>query len=414
MLIPRDRGNQGWRAVPRGLLYPVRGLWYVIWGIPRLGMWAYDRYQLQDRFRQIFFNETETVGVFPVAFVETGFGLNIGARLIIQDVVAEDFKFRLRAGYGGRFRQAYSAKLSTGKLFGDTLEMEILGKYEIFPKSRFYGFGNGDEEDFQAGGALINPIVDDTAIATRYRHDDYQVELAMLGHVNELLALRLSGRFKNRTFDEDADEDSDEEIVDVYDTAMLLGFDDGLSNVYAEAEIIYDSRRTTEFYLSPAAPSTGWKLSAFAGYQFGLGDDPSGHWRWGADVQRYIDLYRGDRVLILRAYIEGVSGQIDDVPFVDLPRLGGPVLLRGYDRDRFYDRNVTMATAEYNYPIERNIGGYIFADTGRVWRDLEDFEFDNFRLGFGGGLQAHTTNGFIARVSVASSIDGGLFFRFQR
>ncbi|MEM9491046.1 MAG: BamA/TamA family outer membrane protein, partial [Myxococcota bacterium] len=411
--VPRDRSNQRWRAVPRTILYPFRGLWYVAWGVPRLGMWAYNRYQLEDRFRQIFFNDTETVGVYPVAFVEAGFGLNAGARIIVRDIFAEDFRFRVRASYGGRFRQYYGVKLESGELFGDRLELELLGEYQIFPKSRFAGIGNGDLQDYMAGAPLIDALNDETAIATRFRHDDYRVELATLAHINDELSLRLSGSYKNREFDAEADPVDDEQLVAVYDTDSLLGFEDGLSNFYAELELIYDSRRVTEFYLPPDAPSTGWRVSAFAGYQTGFGDDPSGHGRWGLDAQRYFDLYRGDRVLVLRAYIEGVTADVDEIPFVDLPRLGGPLFLRGYDRDRFRDRYVTLGTIEYNYPIERNVGGYLFVDAGRVWRELDDIDGDDWRVGFGVGMQAHTTESFLTRVFLASSIDGGLIFNLS-
>ncbi|MCG8418380.1 MAG: BamA/TamA family outer membrane protein [Proteobacteria bacterium] len=407
VLVPRDRGGQGWRVIPRGLMYPLRGIWYVLWGVPRLGMWAYDRFQLEDRFKQIFFNQTETAGLFPVVFYETRYGWNLGGRLILRDLFAEDMRFRARASYGGRFSQNYGAKFSSGKLFGDTLEIEILSDFEIFPKSRFAGIGNADLDDVQPDMALIDPLQDDTAIATRYRHDDFKIEFATLAHLTDRLSVRVAGRYKKRTFDPDADERDDEEIVDVYDTDRLVGYDTGLSNLYGELELSYDSRRTTRFYLSPAAPSTGWKFSGFAGYQSGFDDDPSSHLRWGADLQRYFDLYGGDRILILRAYVEGVTGELDEIPFVDLPSLGGPLLLRGYDRDRFRDRALTLATVEYNYPIERNIIGYVFVDTGRVWRTLGDFEFDDFRVGFGGGMQVHSVNGFVARVFIASSIDGG-------
>ncbi len=412
--VPRDTSHQRWRVVPRTVLYPVRGAWWLVWSVPRLGAWAYDRYQLKDRFRQIFFNDTETVGLFPTAFVEAGFGLNIGARLVTDDLFGHEEKFTIRAGYGGRFRQRYSAKLSTGDLLGDTVEIDIIGKFELYSNARFFGIGNGDlDEDFTPGGGLIDPTADDTAVATRFKHDDYSVETGVTGHITDNLYIRASGELRDRTFDRDADEGHDEELVDVYDTTRLAGFDGGLRNIYAEIELGYDTRRVNRFYLSPAAPSTGWKVAGFAGFQQELEDGVDDHTRWGVDVQRLFDLYAGDRVLVLRAYVEGVAGDLDKISFIDLPRLGGPLFLRGYDRDRFRDRNVTLFTVEYDYPVERNFGGYVFVDAGRTWRELEDFEVDDFRVGFGIGMQAHSVNGFLTRVFVASSIDGGFIFNLS-
>ena len=38
--------------------------------------------------------------------------------------------------------------------------------------------------------------------------------------------------------------------------------------------------------------AAGWLLSGYAGWQEGIGDDPSSFARYGADLQRFIDLYR--------------------------------------------------------------------------------------------------------------------------
>jgi outer membrane protein assembly factor BamA len=101
------------------------------------------------------------------------------------------------------------------------------------------------------------------------------------------------------------------------------------------------------------------------------------------------------------------------VPFIDLPRLGGPVLLRGYDRDRFRDRYSGLATIEYDWPAAYDVNGFLFADAGRVFRDPDDFGVDDLRVGYGAGIQLHTITGFLARGQIASSVDGGLFFQLS-
>ena len=40
-----------------------------------------------------------------------------------------------------------------------------------------------------------------------------------------------------RTFDEEPELNRDEYIGDVYDTTRLLGYEDGLSNIYAEVDL---------------------------------------------------------------------------------------------------------------------------------------------------------------------------------
>jgi hypothetical protein len=407
ILVPRERRHR-WLWLPRAVLFVPRWALEVPFALPRLGLWTYDRYQLADRFHQIFFSDTGDVGVYPVAFFETGFGLNVGARLIHRNLFDRDVKLRLRASHGGQYRQLYAARVDSGNLIARRAALELEVAYEQFPKSRFVGLGNADQQAFVPGMAPIDPLTDDAAVETRFRHDDVRVALAVVGRLTDRVWLRPSGALRLRSFDPDADLRGDADIRDAYDTSRLVGYEDGSRTLYTEVDLTYDSRRGTAFHLSAAAPSTGWRVTGFLGYQQGLADDPSQHLRWGIDVQRYLDLYRGDRVLTLRAYTEGVTGDLAAVPFVDLPRLGGPLFLRGYERDRFRDRALTLACAEYGYPLDRNVGAYVFVDAGRVWREIDQVDLDGWRIGFGAGLQAHTMRTFLARVFVASSIDGGL------
>jgi hypothetical protein len=424
---PRDPPQSTGRTVGRVVLWPIKAVWIGAWALPRGAMWAYDRYQLTERLRSIFFNEEGTLGLYPVAFVETGFGLNVGARHFVRDFLAPGTELRARAGYGGRFRQIYSATLQSGELLGDRVALELTGAYEIFPKSRFFGIGNADAVRYEPTAPPIDPLTSDTAVGTRFRHDDVVVDGAADVKLAPEWSVRTSLTWRRRDFkpyeddpgrepDEDPDLDDERDIAVVYDTGRLLGYETGLSNLYGEIELTWDSRRVTRSYLSTAAPSTGWQITAFAGYQQGLWDDPSEHGRVGLDIQKYIDLYAGDRVLILRAYAEGVTSEAENVPFVDLPRLGGPYFLRGYPRDRFRDRDVTLVTAEYDWSLDRNILAYLFVDAGRVWRNVGEIELDgldNMRVGFGGGIQAHTMKSFVARILVASTIDGGIYLNFS-
>jgi outer membrane protein assembly factor BamA len=374
-------------------------------------LWAYDRFQLKDRWKSIFFNDTGTIGLYPVAFVETGFGLNAGARFVHRDLLGHEERLRFRASYGGRLRQHYSAKVSSGHLFGERTQLTVEAAWEIFPKSRFFGIGNRDL--IAAPAAPIDAVEQRAAVATRYRHDDATAELTFETRVAHPVIVRLSGAYRHRDFEGDIDAEDDPEITDAYAVESLVGYGDDLDNFYPELELTIDTRETAEFFQSPASPSTGWKLTGFVGYRHGLRDDPSAHLRYGIDLQRYINIYGGDRVLFLRAYVEGITGGLDSASFMDLPQLGGPVFLRGYERDRFRDRIVTLSTVEYNYVVERNFSAYVFADVGRVWRSYDKVGMHGLRVGYGGGLQMHSINSFLARAQIASSVDGGLFFNLS-
>lgn len=406
-----DRRTNQLLWIPRVILFVPRWtLWLAVQPI-RGGLWAYERYALGTRVKSIFFNDDETLGAYPLAFFETGFGLNVGARMIYRDLFGAGGRLRLRASYGGRFRQVYSAKATTGTLLGDRAEIELETSYAFYPKSRFLGLGNGELVAPGAVMAPVDPTMDDTAVRTRYRHDDLLGELSAVVHLHPTVDLRLTGQYRHRTFSPEIEPVDDEvPITDIYLATGLTGYDQGLSSAGAEMEIIYDTRRGTRFWVSEANPNAGVKLAGFLGATVGIGDDPSRYLRYGLDALRVFDLYDGTRMLHLRAYLEGVTDSLDHVPFTDLPRLGGPIFLRGYERDRFRDRVAAVGTAEYRYYINKYLAGYVFADVGRVYRGLDELGIDGLRMGYGGGLQAHSATHLRGRFDISSSIDGGLFF----
>lgn len=405
------------RVAARVALYPVRGVWWVAMAPLRGVAYAFNRWQLKERYQAVFFSEDLTRGLLPTASYQSGLGVTGGLSFRWKDIESTGARLGLKASYGGEFLQNYSASLTSGEIFSERFSLEALFEYRELPNARFFGLGNGDEVEVTAlTGALVDPIRDDTAVATRFRHDTASAGIGGRFIVDTSLDVLVSSTYRAREFEPRIALGNDSRIFDVYDPNRLVGYVDGLSNVYSEVLVTYDRRRELARYHSSAAPSTGYFLSGFFGFQKGVESfDPSQHGRWGIDLQRYIDLFRGDRTLTLRLYVEGVTGRLEEVPFIDLPALGGPIFLRGYRRDRFRDRNVALASIEYGYPISRNLRGYLFVDAGAPFGSLEELEdWPNApRIAYGGGLQINTINSFIGRLIVGTNIDGGFQFTFS-
>jgi outer membrane protein assembly factor BamA len=110
---------------------------------------------------------------------------------------------------------------------------------------------------------------------------------------------------------------------------------------------------------------------------------------------------------MLRVMGEGVTGTRDDVPFSELPYLGGD-LLRGYVFERFRDRVSGLASVEYMWDVSRYIDTYLFVDVGRVFPGLDELTIDQPRVGYGLGFVLRGTSDFLVEGSIASTIDGGL------
>ena len=392
--------------VPRVVLFVPRWAFIAVASPLRLTAWAYERYQLRDRFKAVFFNVEGTFGVFPTVLFETTFGLNVGVRLVHKNVFGQNEGFRLRAGFGGEFEQVYEAILTSGDRFGDRFSLSMEGEYQRRPGDLFFGIGNGDEG---MPGLMLDPITDETAVRSKFRQNVARAILRGKIDVSPAVSILPSATWVLREF-------RDRTIAENYDTSRLPTFDSDASNVYGELELRFDTRDRASRYESRAVDATGWLLSGFAGWQQGFLDDPSSFLRYGTDVQKFIDLYNGNRVLALRIFVEAVArtgGDVQEVPFVDLPRLGGVSLLRGYDANRFRDRIVALSSAEYIWDMGMFASAFLFVDAGRPYRVWRDFTLDDMRVGFGGGVQIHTKRSFLGRFHVASGIDGGLFFNFS-
>ncbi len=392
--------------IPRALLFlPRLAVWSV--GQPIRGSaYAYERYDLAGRVREALFNVDGTFGVYPVAAYETGFGVTAGARLVHKDLLGDGERLKLRATFGGRYRQAYGINVRSGERFGKRVAVELDASYERRPIERFYGIGNGDEVD-AAPAMPLDPAMDERAIPSRFREDVVRNVMTIDARIAGALRARTSGALMLRSF---AGTGGDDSIERGYRTDRLAGWESGVRNLYLEHELVYDSRRPTSIYQSRALDATGWLASVHVGRAAGIGGDRSDFFAYGGELQRYFDLYDGSRVLALRALakaIGGSDGRTDGkIAFVDLPRLGGSEHLRGYPGGRFRDRAIALATAELTWDLGNYVAAYTFVDAGRAWRSLVDVRADGLRVGFGGGVQLHTRSSFVARVQVAGSRDG--------
>lgn len=414
------------RAVPRALLFVPR---WMFWGFAqpfRAGAYAYEHYSLQSRVKATLFNDDGTYGIYPVASFTTDFGFDLGARFVHYDVFGKHERIKLRANFGGRYQQGYGAELRSGDRFG-RLKASIETLYERRPNERFFGVGNAPLLPIKPD-ELIDPSLANTAISSRFRENWFRTIGRLEARVRGPFHIRISGAVATRRFADYEDEDpidptdTDEQaefelgIEQRFDTSKLVGYRNGVDNVYLETELIYDSRRPATRYVSRVIDGTGWFASAHAGRAIGISGDPSAFYRYGGEVQRFIDLYEGNRILTLRALVEataGGDGRTDStLSFIDLPRLGGNELLRGYPEGRLRDVAVGLATAEYTWDLGNFLAAYAFVDVGTAVPSLaafSDVARHDIAVGFGGGVQLHTNASFLMRGQLAFSREGDAF-----
>jgi len=382
-----DGGDSTLRLVGRGVLYLPKVAIEATFAPVRAGVWAYERYQLKERALAIFFDDDLTFGMYPIAVLESGYGVNVGGRFVHRDLFGAHEHLALQAATGGRFRQLASARLRSGDRLGPRVALEVDGEYESHPKDAFYGIGNTDGEEARFRQELWRAtVIGDLRLAGDL-HARGAAAIADFGH----------GR-----------SDVGAPIDVIYPMESMVGFG-GVRHAYGELELRWDSRRAASQWESPSVRASGWLLSGFAGRTTAL-DEGADYWRFGADLQRFVRIGHGPRVIVGRVVAEAVTGSLDEVPFTQLPRLGGKTLLRGYPLDRFRDRAAALGSIEYAWDVSRELSASTFVDAGRVFPSLYDLDVDGLRVGYGVALEAHSSRTFLIRASIASSIDGGVFF----
>lgn len=374
------------RLVGRSLLFVPRTVVDVVALPVRGGLYLLDRFQLVDRWKRIFFNDALTMGLYPTVQIDSGYGLNAGARFVHRDLFGKHEHVALRANTGGRFHERVAASARTGDRLGERIALEVGGELERRPKDAFYGIGN-----------------DAPGIEGRHRQQLLRATAALDVRTIGALHARFAGSVSDLEYGV-----SDEGMpIDLaYDPMTLPGWD-GVRNVYNEVELKWDSRGPASKWESPALMSSGFLGAAFAGHVHQLGA-LSDYWRYGLDLQHFAWLGIGPRVLVTRLHVESVTA--GDVSFTELPQLGGKMWLRGYDADRFRDRIAALGSLEYQWDLSRHVNAGLFVDVGRVYSDWSALSFDELRVGYGIDIQIQSTKSFIAEASVASSKDGGVFF----
>ncbi|MBA7483305.1 hypothetical protein ES707_18818 [subsurface metagenome] len=126
------------------------------------------------------------------------------------------------------------------------------------------------------------------------------------------------------------------------------------------------------------------------------------------DARKYLPLF-ASQVLALQGVGDFSWGT---VPFQELPRLGGGMMLRGYLEGRLRDKVYTALQAELRLPLFWRLGGVLFGGGGQVAPSLEAMDFSEPKLAAGAGLRLllNRSQGLNLRLDIAQSSEGPAFY----
>lgn len=85
--------------------------------------------------------------------------------------------------------------------------------------------------------------------------------------------------------------------------------------------------------------------------------------------------------------------------------------MRGYDRGRFINNDLAMATLEYRYPIFDMTDAFLFYERGRVFEKItNDGFFKNWKYSAGFGIRVWTPKNIVAITQIAFSDESFRFY----
>lgn len=382
--------------VPRLLMVPPRFALEVVFWPLRQGLRLVEKYYVVEHVEDFLYNDARTAGVMPSLLGFPGAGLSGGLRLFHNDLFGNDESLSVAASFGGLYTQSYRVNLSADHVGGTRLWFEGEASYEAKPNLYFSGIGEGDTE---ATGTALNPY--SAATQTRFSEQRYLTNFrfgTMHGRPGRLIRTGLSVTYNHRRFDAAQRLTAGQlDTTLVYDSSLIPGFQQGADTMEVTADLILDYRD------HPARATDGYYVEAFVG-----GVPQQGNWQyfhWGVEASTYFELWAKERVLVLRAFVEGVEGNRDKIPFTELPRLGGPRRLRGYQLNTFRDEKAILGTVEYRWHVHQYITASLFVDVGQVNDNYIDLVLTgddaHWKAGFGGGLRIGSERTTLVNIDLA-------------
>jgi hypothetical protein len=392
------------RVVARYALFVPKVAWELVNAPIRTAIWADEYYALTPLYYSLFYNHDQTLSVTPTATYATGWGLTAGARFLATDLMGEREHLLISASIGQTYRSEVIGEIDSGNRFG-RVRLELGADFNRRPNVPFWGIGNNDRVTAQPMD--VDAFNDNVAFQTEYRDQTSRVYGVVHTELTDTLYVDAAISAANLLTNPSVNTGGQPSVQQVFMPSTLTGFGVGVNHVYPELTLIWDTRRTHSRWEPPTATSLGSLVMLYAGEAF-QDRNLSAFFHYGFDLQQFFRLGVLPKVLTARLHGEAVSGNLNQVPFQELPMLGGDTYLRGYPYARFQDRLAAVATLQYGWDLSLYADAFLFVDAGRVYHEYSELSVSDLKCGFGVGINLHSDRSFLVVGTLGTSIDGGV------
>ena len=333
------------------------------------------------------------VSLFPTASLGGRSGLTGELTYSHRRFLKRGNRLNLHTSYSVNGYQDHYARYRAFNLIGPVF-LDVRGGFNVNTSEDFYGIGP-DLSDVEGDGDLNDQ--------TNFRHERLGGNLKIGAQWNRYLSSSVLVDFIDHTIE--TGEGTSTSTLNKFTEADIPGLE-GAALLGLGGRLAFDTR-DNDFY-----PNKGF-LAAISAMVFNQTDDDKyGFVRYNLELGHYLTLFRTGRIFAVRLLGEINTRTSDDktTPFFSRASLGGSDNLRGYNTGRFRDKDLILLNLEYRYPIWEAestrvaaMDAVLFLDAGRVFDDLADHTFKDYKLSYGVGIRARTPDSFVLRVEFAHS-----------
>ena len=356
---------------------------------------------LIPRVRAFLTSDDELVALYPTGSLGGRAGLGGELRFFNKRFLKMGNKLSLQGAYSTGGHQNHYIRYQIPEMVGP-LFLDVRGGYEVNTNEDFFGIGNDTERD--------NKDKD----RTNFLHEEAGGELTVGAAWTDWFRTQITVDYTDHAI-RDGD-GTYKSTLDVYDLSTTPGLD-GAALFGVGGTIALDNR-DNDFY-----PNRGG-LVEFSATMFDQVDGSDyGFMRYTLELSNYLTLFRPGRIIVARLLgeINTRLSEGKDTPFFERASLGDANSLRGYSTGRFRDKDLILLNLEYRYSIwDKELEGYgaldavLFMGVGRVFNDLAEDTFKDYKISYGGGIRSRTMDNLLFRAEIArSSEETNIIFAFE-
>jgi len=258
-------------------------------------------------------------------------------------------------------------------------------KYDYKPDRPYYGIGNDTQ-------------VTDLGY---HRLETTEAEAALLLGASPLRQIRLAGGYSGMS------------PSSGYNATPLL------EKAFAGTDVPFQHQTTQELWYGVSAdvaaldddrdPSRGVHGRVDLRRATGMETSAPDYTQWWVEGRAYVPVFASRRVIALRGVYTGVEpsgGSAAALPFYRLAQSENAASFAGYDSDRFRDRQLLLARAEYRWTILHGVSAIALYELGEVAPRAASFRLRDAHRSYGGGLRLGMSDDSALRFELAKSVEG--------